>query len=365
MSLSLLNQTILRQKIASGFVTKGSSIAWLEEDDNWTIVVDAIRELANVPVDTTGFEEYNAGTTYENGDFVAYNGNIYQYINNVPSAGVTPGTDVLYWEISSQGQFAHERNKDTYLDLGGTYEVSAEDIYNLLNAGPLPYLTQGTNTLTEDLELDGGGTFNVIIQNGNLDLSGNDIVGLSKIYDSLDDLTIDLDNRSLEGDWSIMTAGVSGIGFLIENSSNQSLYEISNDGKHVLSSRLTIGDFGTVAEPNVSVFNIVTSESNRFQRFKNTSGTGHIFDIASNPTYKGLGFYNDNNAAYQLNIMQDGRNVYGGLPPLDDDAIHSFYGAAWFQDEIEILDSFIMTDTTDSQRIRVTITDRAFVFTEI
>jgi hypothetical protein len=29
------------------------------------------------------------------------------------------------------------------------------------------------------------------------------------------------------------------------------------------------------------------------------------------------------------------------------------------------LDSFIMTDTSDSQRIRVTITDRSFVFTEV
>jgi hypothetical protein len=389
MSVALLPQVLLRILTDPIYAAKGSALTWVQLDTDLKIIADAIRELAAVG-DTSGFTPYNNGTTYSNTlpDYVSYQNNVYEYINPVPQSGITPGTDPLTWQITSQGLFAHERNKDQYLDFGGAAQVSAVDLYNLLNAGPLAtewgdilgtitdqtdliallsdYLTQGLNTQTEDLIFDGDSTFNVIIRNGNLDLEGNNLIGLSQIEDSLYDLAIDLDNRSLEGNWAIMSASsLAGTYALqIENSSNQHLYDISNDGQHVLSSRLTIGDFGTVAEPNVSVFNIVTSEANRFMRFKNTT-SDHIFDIASNPTYKGLGFYNDDNAAYQLNIMEDGRNVYGGLPPLDDDAIHSFYGAAWFQDEIEMLDSFIMTDTSDSQRIRVTITDRSFVFTEV
>lgn len=164
MSLSLLSQIVLRIVTDPNFQTENASIPWVKEDANWKIVGDAIRELATVPTDTTGFEEYNAGTTYSDGDFVAYNGNIYQYINNVPSAGVTPGTDPLYWELSSQGQFAHERNKDQYLDFGGPKQVSAQEIYDFINA-VYPYLMQGTNTLTEDLNIYADG-FTITILSG-------------------------------------------------------------------------------------------------------------------------------------------------------------------------------------------------------
>jgi hypothetical protein len=39
----------------------------------------------------------------------------------------------LVWQLTSIGELAHEQNKDTYLDQGGTYEVTAQDLHGLVN----------------------------------------------------------------------------------------------------------------------------------------------------------------------------------------------------------------------------------------
>jgi len=191
---SLLDTVILRQKIATGFVTKGASIEWLEEDDNWTIVVDAIRALQSIPTDTSGFEEFNPATTYELGDYVSYNGNIYKFINNVPTAGETPDSSPLYWAITSQGEFAHERNKDQYLDYGGIYQVSAQDLFALLSS-PVPgdAILQGTNTLTEAWNIYANGNTATISSGNGASAQAYkilvDTTGLYISYEDTDDPT--------------------------------------------------------------------------------------------------------------------------------------------------------------------------------
>jgi len=151
MSVSLLYNVLLRVLSDPNLTAKGSSLTWTEEDTNFKILVDAIKELAAVG-DTSGFEPYNNYTTYsdDDPDYVSYNGNIYEYINPVPQSGITPGTDPLTWQIASQGQFAHIQNTDQYLDFGGANQVSAAAIKAFIEA-VYPYLMQGTTTLTEDL----------------------------------------------------------------------------------------------------------------------------------------------------------------------------------------------------------------------
>lgn len=133
MTLSLLNNILLREKADPNLSAKGSSLTWDEEDTNFVIIRDAIKELSTSSAD--GFDEYDNSKVYSNvnPDYVVYEGNIWKYINPTPASGVTPGTNVLYWEISSQGLFSHEKNKDSYLAKGTEFEVSAEDLFNLLD----------------------------------------------------------------------------------------------------------------------------------------------------------------------------------------------------------------------------------------
>jgi hypothetical protein len=136
MSLSLLAQIILRQTVSAGFVTKGDEIEFAEEDLNFIILANAIRELNAASEDR--FEPFDVDAEYSDvlPDYVSYDGNIWEYINAVPQTGIEPGSDPSVWELSSSGAFAHEKNKDQYLDKGGNNEVTAEELRTAANAIP-------------------------------------------------------------------------------------------------------------------------------------------------------------------------------------------------------------------------------------
>lgn len=139
MSIALIKNVLLRTLSDPNYVAKGSVLNWVELDTDLKIIADAIIELSSVPVDTSGFETWNSGDTYTTSppSFVAYNGNIWKYINTVSSSGITPGTDPLYWELQSQGQFSHMQNTDQYLDFGGASQVSALEIRTFIDT-PIP-----------------------------------------------------------------------------------------------------------------------------------------------------------------------------------------------------------------------------------
>ena len=124
---------VLRTLSYSPLNTVNREITWTEEDTNFVILYQHVKLLEEAGAGN--FTEYNNGATYSNvsPDYVSYNNQIYKYISPIPQSGVTPGTDVLIWEIVSLGAFAHERNKDQYLDYGGTYEVTAQEVYNFIH----------------------------------------------------------------------------------------------------------------------------------------------------------------------------------------------------------------------------------------
>jgi hypothetical protein len=76
------------------------------------------------------FTDYDPGTTYIGGTtyYVSYNGNIYKFISVTDQTAVTPGTNDTVWELTSAGAFAHEKDKDQYLDYGGSNQVSAQSL---------------------------------------------------------------------------------------------------------------------------------------------------------------------------------------------------------------------------------------------
>lgn len=201
MSIALLDQILLRTLSDPVLIAKGDDLTWPELDLNLVIIHDAIRELANISGD--GFEPYNAGTTYSQtpDTYVSYNGNIWHYINPTPQSGVTPGSDPLTWEIVSLGQFAHEKDKDQYLDFGGPYQVSAQDIFNLLASGYLP--TAG-GTMTGDIAMTTGTAIKNLDVPDNRLLLSNGAVAL--FYDDgVDTAAITLDPTGILLNASLVT----------------------------------------------------------------------------------------------------------------------------------------------------------------
>lgn len=133
MSLSLLDNILLRTVVDPVLTAKGSTLTWEEEDTNFIIIHDAIKELSEVEIG--GLDPFDAGTEYSNvaPDYVTYDGNTWEYVNAIPSTGVTPGTDPATWSLASSGVFIHSQNTDQYLDLGGDNESTALEVRTVID----------------------------------------------------------------------------------------------------------------------------------------------------------------------------------------------------------------------------------------
>ena len=133
MSLALIKNLIFRSLSASPYITKGASLTWTEEDLNFKIIGDAIQELNTQ--NTSNFTAWNSGTTYgvtTPATYVSHASNTYKAIGT--STGVTPGTDITKWVITSAGEFAHVQNTDTKLASGTSNEVTASQLKIVVDA---------------------------------------------------------------------------------------------------------------------------------------------------------------------------------------------------------------------------------------
>lgn len=126
------------------YTTKNASLTWSEEDLNFIIIGETLRSIMSMP-DSSGFEPYDPVTTYTASppSYVSYSNNIWQYISPINQSGITPGSDDSVWQIVSLGQFTHEKNKDTYLDFGGTNQLSALEIKTFINSNLYVKTTDG------------------------------------------------------------------------------------------------------------------------------------------------------------------------------------------------------------------------------
>jgi hypothetical protein len=133
MSLALLNSIVFRILTASPYVTKGSSLTWTEEDTNFKIIGDAIKQVADANV--TNFTAYNSGTTYSvttPATYVSYSSSIYKAVGT--STGVIPGTDITKWLLVSNGEFTHVKDNDTKLAAGTANEVTATQLRAIVDS---------------------------------------------------------------------------------------------------------------------------------------------------------------------------------------------------------------------------------------
>ena len=125
----LIDGFLLRTTSHPDLTTKGSELTHAEGDTVFITIYDFLKDM----ISGAALAPYNAGTTYTGTQYVSYGGNIYVHISGSPSTGVTPGTNPAVWELSSVGALMHVRNQDTHLAYGTASQVSAVDLYELLN----------------------------------------------------------------------------------------------------------------------------------------------------------------------------------------------------------------------------------------
>lgn len=160
-----LTDVIFRTIAKLGFTTKGSELTWTELDRNFEYIID---ELTSINTGAAGnVAPYNPLTTYDNTvpTYVSYSGNIYQYINASPSAGNTPSTSPLYWQLTSSGALTHQQNTDTILALGTSNEVSAAELKELLTSGVISDTWAALNALRIAGQLKAGRLYHVRFKN--------------------------------------------------------------------------------------------------------------------------------------------------------------------------------------------------------
>jgi len=145
--MATLSQIIFRVIVKLGWTTKGSALTWTELDTNQEALLDAILALQSAAL--ANVAPYNPLTVYSNTPitYVSYNGNMYQYINGTPSAGVTPDSDPLTWQLTSTGALSHQQGTDQTVGLGTIYPTSHQELWGVVNGQVIPTTVVAFNAL--------------------------------------------------------------------------------------------------------------------------------------------------------------------------------------------------------------------------
>lgn len=102
-----------------------------------TIVQSLLDITSNLPGSTVfAFPPWDAGATYAGGEevVVRHNDKLWLFVSASDNIGTEPGTNALVWQQISALQLSHFRNKDQFLDEGGPYQVTAEEVWNAVHA---------------------------------------------------------------------------------------------------------------------------------------------------------------------------------------------------------------------------------------
>jgi hypothetical protein len=98
----------------------------------WVMTVD--------PSLLNAFNPWDAGFTYTGGEelVVTHEGKLWLFVSPSNDLATEPGTNSSVWKELSALQLAHFQGTDQYLDQGGPSQVSALDLYNLLQSQGAP-----------------------------------------------------------------------------------------------------------------------------------------------------------------------------------------------------------------------------------
>jgi hypothetical protein len=127
---------ILRQTDNLPLINKEDTLTSAEFDANIIKIYNDL--LANNYVSDSTLT-FSSVRSYVTGEYATYNGRL--WVATTESTGVAPTIDSLEWNDIFPSVLAHEKNKDTILDEGGTNETTVSEIRAFIDAG----LTSTTN----------------------------------------------------------------------------------------------------------------------------------------------------------------------------------------------------------------------------
>jgi len=127
---------ILRQTDNAPLINKEDTLTSAEFDANIIKIYNDL--LANNYVSDSTLT-FSSVRSYVTGEYATYNGRL--WVATTESTGVAPTIDSFEWNDIFPSVLAHEKNKDTILDEGGTNETTVTEIRAFIDAG----LTSTTN----------------------------------------------------------------------------------------------------------------------------------------------------------------------------------------------------------------------------
>jgi len=122
---------LLRERINALLTTKGSKLNNLEIDDNFLAIFVALCSIDNGVL----LDPYDNGRTYKGGVtvFAGFDSASWKFISDDDQQGIAPGSNDLVWSLVSISEFAHERDRDTFLAIGTVDEISAANAVDFID----------------------------------------------------------------------------------------------------------------------------------------------------------------------------------------------------------------------------------------
>lgn len=136
-----LNNIILRSTANAPLVTKFAELTYAELDNNFIQIYEYLTQMNN----GSALEPWSVSTNYSGVRYVSYDGNIYKLIA-ASSTGEVPVSFPAVWELTSIGALVHIQGTDQALDLGGANEVTAPELFDVVNNQVISVTLVGFNT---------------------------------------------------------------------------------------------------------------------------------------------------------------------------------------------------------------------------
>lgn len=108
----------------------------VHQDVDLSIVLSLLWQFNVIPPQVlAGFPAWDSLTTYTGGieTIVKHDDKLWLFVSATDNLGTEPGTNSLVWQEISALTLAHFRNQDQYLDFGGPYQRSAQEISEHIN----------------------------------------------------------------------------------------------------------------------------------------------------------------------------------------------------------------------------------------
>ena len=209
----------LTQYIIANIATNGNEeISGQKHQDVLVSTAWTLLNLANsVPPSTVNqFPAWSNATVYDGGieRIVSHAGALWLFVSATDNTGTTPGTNELVWRRISSSELAHIRNQDQFLDFGGPFQVSAQEIRAMVTGENSSWIRPINNALPAPTGSEVDGTRYIVSTGATGAFAGHDkqiaerVNGVWEYTDPIEGLTVQRTNNAwlykyFNGTWSV------------------------------------------------------------------------------------------------------------------------------------------------------------------